>query len=273
MTSQTEKGERFAALHARKRGFVIGNPWDAGSARLLEFLGFEAIATTGAGYAFSQGTIDLSLSTQAMLPHFTELAAATDLPLSADLQNGDGDSPEAVAQTILAAARTGIVGGSIEDTTGRADQPLFELAYARARIAAAVEAARSLDFRFTLTARAESLVYGTPDLGQTIQRLQAYQDAGADVLFAPGLRNVEDIRTVLSEIDRPLNVIIGFQGVKLDVPTLLDLGVQRISLGGSLARAAYGALMRAGRELLTEGTCRYADEAISGAELSAILKR
>lgn len=273
MNTQAEKAAAFAALHQRSGAFVVGNPWDRGAARILEHLGFEALATTGAGYAFSRGTTDLAIATRGMLPHFADLCAATDLPVTADLQNGYGDRPEEVAACIRDAAQTGLVGGSIEDLSGKAETPLFDIGHARERIVAAAEAARALPFKFMLTARAESLVVGTPDLGATIARLQAYQEAGADVLFAPGLRSLADIQTVIAAIDRPLNVIIGFAGVQLTVPALAAIGVKRISVGGSLARAAYGALLRAGRELLTDGTCTYVDEAVSGAELSAIMRR
>jgi 2-methylisocitrate lyase-like PEP mutase family enzyme len=271
MISQLEKSRAFAELHRKGHCFVIPNPWDAGSAKLLEHLGFQALATTGAGYAFSQGKPDLSVTARDMLPHLAALTAATDLPISADLQNGLGDSPESTAETILEAAKTGIVGGSIEDASGDPAHPIYPLELAQERIRAAADAAKSLGFKFTLTARAENYLYGRPDLDDTIRRLQAYQEAGADVLFAPGLQSADDIKTLVNAIDRPLNVIMGFQGVQLTVAQLADLGVTRISLGGSLARTAYGALLRAGKEVLEHGTFDYANEAIPGKAMNAIL--
>jgi 2-methylisocitrate lyase-like PEP mutase family enzyme len=269
MKSQLEKAEDFRRLH-QGPCFIIPNPWDAGSARILASLGFSALASTGAGFAFSQGLPDFAPGMEAMLEHLRILVAATDLPLSADLENGYGHTPEAVARTVRLAAECGVVGGSIEDATGDGAQPIYDLSLAADRIRAAAEAARQLPFPFTLTARAENFIYGRPDLKDTITRLQAYQQAGADVLFAPGLQSVEDIATVVREVDRPVNVVMGFQGVQLDLARLADLGVKRVSVGGSLARAAYGALMGAGRELKEQGTFRYADVAISGKEMNAL---
>lgn len=273
MKSQRDKADAFVHLHRKGSCFVIPNPWDLGSAKLLEHLGFQAFATTGAGFAFSQGQSDLSINAKDMLPFLRQLAAATDLPISADLQNGFGDSPQDAADTILAAAHTGIVGGSIEDASGKPDAPIYDIGLATERIQQAAQAAKSLNFKFMLTARAENYLYGKPDIKDTIRRLQAYQEAGADVLFAPGLQSREDIQAILSSIDRPLNVLMGLQGVQLTVAELRDMGVTRISVGGSLARAAYGALMRAGTELLSTGTFGYAAEAISGKEINAILSQ
>ncbi|WP_426165886.1 isocitrate lyase/PEP mutase family protein [Pseudoduganella sp. R-32] len=270
MKSQLEKSKEFEALHRNGACFVIPNPWDCGSARLLQHLGFRALASTGAGYAFSQGRSDLSVDAQAMMPHLAELAAATDLPVSADLQNGFGDAPEAAARAIIEAARAGVVGGSIEDASGNAGQPVYDIGLAAERIRAAAQAARSLGFKFMLTARAENYLYGRPDLRDTIQRLQAYQEAGADVLFAPGIQSKDDIRAIVSSVDRPLNVIMGFQGVQLTVDELRELGVARVSLGGSLARAAYGALLRAATEVQSSGTFSYAEEAIPAKEMNRI---
>jgi 2-methylisocitrate lyase-like PEP mutase family enzyme len=270
MKSQLEKSKEFEALHDNGACFVMPNPWDCGSARLLQHLGFMALASTGAGYAFSQGRSDLSVGAQAMMPHLAELAAATDLPVSADLQNGFGDAPEAAAQAIIEAARAGVVGGSIEDASGDAGQPVYDIGLAAERIRAAAQAARSLGFKFMLTARAENYLYGRPDLRDTIQRLQAYQEAGADVLFAPGIQSKDDIRAIVSSVERPLNVIMGFQGVQLTVDELRELGVARVSLGGSLARAAYGALLRAATEVQSSGTFSYAEEAIPAKEMNRI---
>ncbi len=273
MKTQGEKSNDFAKLHAKGNCFVIPNPWDVGSARLLAHQGFKALASTGAGFAFSQGKSDLSVSARDMLPHLAELVQATDLPVAADLQNGFGDSPEDVAQTILAAAKTGIVGGSIEDATGDAANPIYDMGLAVERIRCACAAAKSLGFKFTLTARAENYFYGRPDLKDTIQRLQAFQEAGADVLFAPGIQSKEDIQSILQSIDRPLNVLMGFPGAQFTVAELQDMGVARISLGGSLARAAYGALMRAAQEVQSTGTFNYAGEAISGKEMNSIFSK
>lgn len=270
MKSQIEKSQEFVELHKPGNCFVIPNPWDRGSAKLLSHLGFQALASTGAGFAFSQGHADLSITKKEMMKYLSDIASATNLPINADLQNGFGDSPEEVAITIIEASKTGVVGGSIEDASGNLDKPIYDLEYAVERIKAATEAARSQDFRFMLTARAENFLYGRPDLKDTIKRLQAYQNAGADVLFAPGVQSEEDIRSVISSVDRPLNVIMGFQGAQLTMSKLQKLGVRRISLGGSLARAAYGELMRAATEVLTQGTFKYAENAISGKEINGI---
>lgn len=270
MKTQGEKSEEFVKLHEPGSCFVIPNPWDAGSAKLLQHLGFKALASTGAGFAFSRGKSDLSLNPRDMLAQLGELANATSLPVSADLQNGFGDSPEETALTILEAAKTGIVGGSIEDATGDPAQPIYDIGFAVERIQSAVAAARSLDFKFMLIARAENYLYGRSDVRDTIRRLQAYQEAGADVLFAPGIQSREDIRAIVGSIDRPLNVIMGFQGIQLTVSELQDLGVTRISVGGSLARAAYGELLRAAQEIQSNGTFSYAERAIPGKELNRI---
>jgi len=273
MKSQQEKSQAFVALHRKGNCFVIPNPWDIGSARLLAHLGFQALATTGAGFAFSQGRSDLSINAREMLPHFAQLAASTDLPISADLQNGFGETPEDVARTVMEAAGTGIVGGSIEDATGDPDAPIYAIELATERIRGAAEAARSLGFKFMLTARCENYLYGRPDVEDTIRRLQAYQEAGADVLYAPGIQSKGDIEAILSAIDRPLNVLMGFQGAQLSVQELAERGVTRISLGGSLARAAYGAMMRGAREVLSSGTFEYANDAISGKEINGIFNQ
>lgn len=268
MLSQLDKANVFRGLHAAANGFVIPNPWDRGSARLLEMLGFQALATTSAGFSFSRGKPDNSVSREPLLAHLAEIAGAANLPVSADLENGFGDAPKDVAETILLAAEAGVVGGSIEDSTGQSDDPLYARDFAAERIRAAVEAARSLQFPFTLTARAENYFIGRPDLADTIGRLQAYQEAGADVLYAPGLTNPEDIATVVREVDRPLNVLIGFPGIALSVNELAELGVRRISVGGSLARAAFGEFLRAAAELREHGTATYARTAVSGRTLN-----
>ena len=270
--TQADKAQAFRALHA-DGGFIIPNPWDVGTARLLAQLGFKALATTSAGLAFSLGLPDNAISREQVLDHLRSLTAATDLPVSADLENGFGDAPEEVARTIQLAAEAGIVGGSIEDATGRAGDPIYSRDFAVERIRAAVEAARAQPFAFTLTARAENHLHGRNDLADTIARLQAYQEAGADVLYAPGLASREDIATVLREIDRPLNVLMGLGAVTLDAQTLFGLGVRRISVGGSLARAAMGAFLRAANEMREHGTFTYASAAVPHREINAMFAR
>lgn len=271
MDEREAKFERFRALHQRDRAFVIPNPWDAGSARLLASLGFEALATTSAGYAFSVGKRDsfAGLSREEVLANAAEIVAATDLPVSADLEDGFGASPEACAQTIAMAAGVGLVGGSIEDATGDPDRPIYDLKAAVERVRAAAEAARGRSF--LLTARAENFLWGRPDLDDTIVRLQAFSDAGADVLYAPGLPDLEAIAAVCRAVDKPVNVVMGLRGPRYTVEALSAAGVRRISVGGSFARAAFGALKRAAEEVLTRGTFDYADEAMPGAELQRLM--
>lgn len=270
MKTQIEKSEEFEKLHRQGNCFVIPNPWDAGSARLLEHIGCHALATTGAGFAFSQGKSDLSINAKDMLPQLSQLCAISSLPISADLQNGFGHTPEEAAMTIIEAAKTGIVGCSIEDASGDSAHPFYDLGLAKERIQHAAAAARTLGFKFMLTARAENYFYGNPDLADTILRLQAFQDAGADVLFAPGIQSKADIKSILSSIDRPLNVLMGLRGDQLTLPELNELGVTRISLGGSLARTAYSAMISAVKDIMTNGYFGYSSNAISGKELSAI---
>lgn len=270
---QARKADALVALHQQLGAFIIPNPWDVGSARLLEILGFKALATTSAGYAFSLGKPDNHVGREQMMLHLAQLVEATSLPISADLENGFGDDPRVAAETITLAAQAGVVGGSIEDSTGRADGPLYCLEHAAARVQAAAEAARALPFKFTLTARAENYFVGVPDLADVIKRLQAYQEAGADVLFAPGLKRIEDIATVVRAVDRPVNVVMGLAGVKFTLDELAAVGVKRVSVGGSLARAAIGAFMRAAQELRDHGTFGYAADAIPMAEINGLLSR
>ena len=272
MRTQEEKASAFRALHHRDRAFIIPNPYDAGTARLLARLGFEALATTSAGFALSIGKLDNMVGRDRMISHVSEMAAATDLPVSGDLENGFGDEPEAAAETIRLAAAAGLVGGSIEDSTGRLDQPVYERELAVERVRAAAEAAHGLQFTFTLTARAENHIVGRPDLGDTIKRLQAYQEAGADVLYAPGLATREEIAAVVGSVDRPVNVLAGMKGFGLNLDDLSGLGVKRISVGGALARAALGAFLRAGREMIDSGTFGFADEAVAYRDLAAMLE-
>jgi len=270
MRTQEEKGRAFRALHERDTAFIIPNPWDVGTARLLAHLGFESLATTSAGYAFSVGQRDNTIGRDEMMAHVSAIVSATDLPVSADLENGFGDDPKTVAETIRLAAATGLVGGSIEDSTKRMDDPVYEYGLAAERVRAAAEVARSLPFPFTLTGRAENYLVGRPDLKDTIKRLQAYQEAGADVLYAPGITSKEDIAAVVSSVDRPVNVVMGLQGVRLSLAELSELGVKRVSVGSALSRAALGAFLRAAREMRERGTFEFSDEAVSYRDISAM---
>jgi 2-methylisocitrate lyase-like PEP mutase family enzyme len=272
MLTQAAKGLAFRALHGREGAFIIPNPWDAGTARLLAYLGFEALATTSMGYAFSVGRRDNTIDRDETMVYASAIVSAAELPVSADLENGYGDAPEVVAETIRIAANAGLVGGSIEDATGRPDRPIYELAHAVERVRAAVAAARALPFAFTLTARAENYLYGRPDLKDTIQRLQAYQEAGADVLYAPGLTTREDIAAVVGSVDRPVNVVMGLQGVQIGLAELAAIGVKRISVGSALYRTALGAFLRAAREMRERGTFSFAKDAVSPREINAIFK-
>lgn len=252
MPTTLEKAEAFRALHARDGVFVIPNPWDIGSARLLESLGFECLATTSAGFAVAHGRSDGEMSLDAKIEHCRALAAATNVPIAADLENGFGHSPEEVALCIRRCGEAGVVGGSIEDYRNDPADPFYPFDVAVERIRAAVEAARALPFPFTLTARAEHLLHGGTDLDEVIERLRAYQEAGADVLYAPGLRTVEQVRAVASTVDRPLNVL----GTMLPQATVAELGAagaKRISVGGSLHHHAAAALKRAATALRDEG--------------------
>jgi 2-methylisocitrate lyase-like PEP mutase family enzyme len=267
MPTQPDKVETFRQLHERSGIFVMPNPWDVGTARILERLGFEALATTSAGFAFSQGRRDYNMGREAVLEHCRTLVAATSLPLSADLENGFGDDPQAAAETIRLAAETGLAGGSIEDSTGRPESPIYELA-----LAAAAEAARQPASAFVLTARCENYLYQRADLADTIRRLQAYQDAGAHVLYAPGLKSAEDIAAVVRSVDRPVNVLMGMSGINLSVAQLSEMGAKRISTGGALARAALGAFLRAAREMHDAGTFQFNDEAAPTREINSLLE-
>lgn len=272
MTTQVEKAHTFRALHARPTPFIIPNPWDAGTARLLAQIGFEALATTSAGHAFSIGRPDNSVTRAQVIAHVATIAAATDLPVSADLENGFGESPDDVAETIRLAAAAGAVGGSIEDMA-RDQRAVYDPAYAAERVQAAAEAAATLPFPFTLTARAENYLVGRADLEDTIERLQAYAAAGAHVVYAPGLTSREDIAAVVRAVDRPVNVVMGLQGVQLTLQELAALGVRRVSVGSALARAAMGAVLRAGREMRERGTFTFAAEAAGYRAMNAMLAR
>src|SRR5271168_1160551 len=272
MTTQAEKGRAFRALHQRDHAFIIPNPWDIGTARLLAHLGFEALASTSGGYASSKGLRDYAVGREAMIAHVAALASATNLPVSADLENGFADAPGVVAKTISLAAAAGVVGGSIEDATGRAEAPIYEPALAVERVRAAAESARALGFPFTLTARAENYLHGRRDLKDTIQRLQAYQEAGADVLYAPGITSADEIATLVRSVDRPVNVLMGIPGVALNLEALSAIGVRRVSVGSALARTALTAFLRAAREMRNDGTFTFAEEALSGREIAAMFE-
>ena len=266
--SQKDKALAFQTLHAKPGIFLIPNPWDAGSARVLEHMGFSALATTSSGAAFSMARLDGALSRDETLANAKTIVDATGLPVSADLEGGFGATPEHCAKTITMAAAVGLVGGSIEDATGDKTNPIYSLEAATERVRAAVEAARALPFPFMLTARAENFLHGRPDIKDTIKRLQAFQEAGADVLYAPGLGTAENVRAVVSSVDRPVNALMD-----LPLAELASLGVKRVSTGGALARAAFGALMRAAREMRERGTFGFAGEALSYGELTHIFSK
>lgn len=276
MSSQLHQAQAFQALHRRPGCFVLPNPWDAGSAKALAALGFEALATTSAGLAFSLGQQDGAglISREDTLDNAWAIIAATGLPVAADLENGFGDSPQECAQTIHLAAQAGLVGGSIEDASGQADTPIYPYELAVERIQASVEAARALPFPFTLCARAENFLHGRADLADTIRRLQAYAEAGADVLYAPGLRSREDIAAVVRAVaPKPVNVVMGLGSASFTVSELAELGVKRISLGSSLARAAFGAFLRAAEEVRTQGSFTFAEQAEPFARINALFQQ
>lgn len=269
--TQSEKFQAFKALHARPGAFVIPNPWDAGTVRILTALGFEALATTSAGFAFSIGRRDsiAGLTRDEILGNARSIVDATDLPVSADLEDGFGGAPDTCAETIALAAAAGLVGGSIEDATGDPANPIFEFGQSVERIAAACEAARALPF--LVTARAENFLHGRPDLDDTIRRLQAFEKAGADVVYAPGLPGLDAIRSVCSAVEIPVNVVMGLMGATYTVDELQDAGVKRISVGGAFARAALGAFMRAAVEVKDNGTFTFSADAIPDAQASGYM--
>jgi 2-methylisocitrate lyase-like PEP mutase family enzyme len=271
-TTQNGKAARFRALHDGPGAFIIPNPWDAASARLLEGLGFHALATSSAASATVLGRRDGQLTRQQALAHARAIAAATELPVSADLERGFGDAPEVVAETIRLAAETGIVGCTIEDSTGNPDRPLYDMSLAVERIAAAAEAARALPFPFTLTARAHNFLYPAPSLDDTIARLQAFEKVGADVLFAPGLPDLASVRTVCGALSKPFNFMAGIQGKSFSVPELAAAGVRRISLATSLYRAAMTGLLDAAREVLGHGAFTFVDRIVATSELYKLMR-
>lgn len=264
--SQTDKAKRFRALHQGPRAFVIPNPWDAGSARLLAALGFQALATSSGASAGSLGRRDGQVTRGEALAQARGIVMATDLPVSADLEKGFGDAPEAAAETILLAADAGLVGGSIEDATGDADKPLYDLSHAVERVAAAAQAAHTLPFGFTLTARTENYLRGNPDLDDTIRRLQAFEKVGADVLMAPGLPDLAAVRAVCAAVSKPVNFMAGIRGKSFTVAELEAAGVRRISVASSFYRAAMTGLLEAAREVKENGTFEYLDKVLTAAE-------
>lgn len=273
--NQAEKAVIFQALHEREQVFVIGNPWDAGSARILTSLKYEALSTTSAGLAFSLGRKDgtAAVSRDEALANAKSIVDATSLPVAADLENGYGHAPEDAAETIRQAAAAGLVGGSIEDATGDETKPIYEFDHAVERIAAAAEAAKSLGFPFMLVARAENYLHGRADLDDTIKRLQAFEKAGAEVLYAPGLTQPEDIQAVCASVTKPVNVLMGLKGApRLTVEQLGALGVRRISLGSGFSRAALTAFLHAAREVIDDGTFEFADETLYISELTAMFR-
>lgn len=272
--SQGEKARRFRALHDGPGAFVIPNPWDVGTARILAALGFRALETTSGGLAFSLGRRDGAglVTRDEALAHAGTIVRASDLPVSADLENGFGDAPETVAETIRRAAAVGLVGASVEDATGDERRPIYDHTLAVERVAAAVEAERSLSFPFTLTARAENFLHGRRDLDDTIRRLQAFAATGADVLYAPGLPGLDAIKAVCAAVSpRPVNVLAGGRGSGLTVDALAAAGVRRISTGSALSRAALGAFLRAAREMRDKGSFTFGEEAVPFAEVNGFM--
>ena len=270
--SQTDKATRFRALHQAPGAFVIPNPWDAGSARILAALGFQALATSSGASAGILGKRDGKVTREEALAHARSIVAATDVPVSADLEKGFGDAPEAAAETIRLAAGVGLVGGSIEDATGDKDRPLYDIGHAVERVAAAVQAARALPFPFTLTARTESFLRGNPSLDDTIKRLQAFEKAGADVLMAPGLPDLTAVRAVCAALSRPFNFMVGIKGKSFTVAELEAAGVRRISLATSLYRMAMTGLVEAAREVKDKGTFGYLEHSVSTPDLNAFMQ-
>jgi 2-methylisocitrate lyase-like PEP mutase family enzyme len=270
--SQSDKAARFRALHQGPGAFVIPNPWDAGSSRILAALGFQALATSSGASAGTLGRRDGKVTREEALAHARAIVEATDLPVSADLEKGFGDAPAAAAETIRRAAGVGLVGGSIEDATGDKDRPLYDIGQATERVAAAVQAARALGFPFTLTARTENFLRGNPSLDDTIRRLQAFEQAGADVLMAPGLPDLAAVRAVCAAVTKPVNFMAGIKGKSFTVAELQAAGVKRISLATSLYRTAMSGLVDAAREVKDKGTFGYVERGLASAELAGFMQ-
>ncbi len=275
MATQAEKAAAFQALHEKPGIFIMPNPWDAGTARMLDALGFEALATTSFGVANALGRRDGTGAVTAddILENCRVIDTATDLPVSADLENGYADEPHAAAQMIRRAADAGMVGGSIEDFTGDRAAPIYDFDHAVERVHAAVEVARALPFPFMLTARSEILLHGRDDLDDTIRRLQAFEAAGADVLYAPGLKDLDTIRAVTAEVTKPVNVVMGLADPSLTADQLADAGVKRISVGGALSRVAVGAVLKAAREMRENGGFTFIRDMASPAEIRDLFGR
>jgi len=271
MKTQAQKAAEFEALHAAPGVFVIPNPWDPGSARLLAGLGFKALTTTSAGYARSIGFPDYNAGRENVMAHIRAMAPMVDVPLAADLEDGFGPTPEDCAETIRQGAAAGLVGGSIEDFTGDRSNPIHPIEVAAERIRAAAEAARKLPFKFMLCARAENYLHGRADLGDTIKRMQAYQEAGADVLFAPGLNTSDEVREMCRSIDRPFNIVCGPRKEMLSVAQVGELGVKRISLGGMMHAVAASAMIGAAREIAESGTFGFTGAMPFAGEIDALL--
>jgi 2-methylisocitrate lyase-like PEP mutase family enzyme len=270
--SQSERAKRFRALHEQPGAFVIANPWDAGSARILAGLGFQALATSSGASAGTFGRRDGKVTRDEALAQARSIVMATDLPVSADLEKGFGDSPQAAADTIRLAAEAGLVGGSIEDASGSKDRPLYDIQHAAERVAAAVQAARALSFPFMLTARSENFLRGNPDLDDTIERLQAFEKAGADVLMAPGLPDLAAVRAVCAAVSKPVNFMAGIKGKSFSVAQLEAAGVKRISLATSLYRAAMTGLLDAAREVKDKGSFGYLERTITTPEINRFMQ-
>jgi 2-methylisocitrate lyase-like PEP mutase family enzyme len=272
-TERSRRGERFRQLHAGDEVLVLPNPWDIGTARLFANLGFHGLATTSAGLAFSLGRRDgdAAVSRDETLEHVRTIVEATPLPVTADLENGFGESPETVAQTVRLAGEIGLAGASIEDATYRPDDPILAPGLAIERIQAAVEAARALPYTFTLTARSENFIRGRPDLDDTLSRLQAFEAAGADVLYAPGLPDASALRLACSSVAKPFNYVAGFARSKFTLGELKEIGVRRVTTGTSLCRAGLTAVVRAAREVLDQGSFDYVDGVHSVADFNELI--
>ena len=275
MRTQAEKARSFRALHERSGIFIMPNPWDAGTAKLVASLGFEALATTSLGFSSSRGRVDgtLSISREELIANCREIASATELPVNADLENGYADDPDEAATIIRLAADAGIVGGSIEDATGDPAKPIYDFDLAVERVAAAARVAHSLPFPFTFTARAENYLHGRPDLDDTIHRLQAFAAVGADVLFAPGLRDLETIRQVVAAAPKPVNVVMSSADPEITAQQLADVGVKRISVGGALSRLAFAAVREAAVVMRNAGTFRWVRDTFPSKDLKAIFQK
>jgi 2-methylisocitrate lyase-like PEP mutase family enzyme len=273
MKSQAQKAAEFEALHKAPGCFVIPNPWDPGSARILAGLGFKALTTTSAGYARSIGVVDYKAGRGHVIEHIRQMAPSVDIPLAADLENGFGPKPEDCAETIRQGAEAGLVGGSIEDFTGDRSNPIHEIGKAAERVRAAAEAARKLPFKFMLCARAENYLHGRSDLADTIKRLQAYQEAGADVLFAPGLNTADEVREVCRSLDKPFNIMRGPRKEMMTVAQVAELGVKRISLGGMMHAVAMNGMVAAAKEIATTGTFEFAKSMPFAAEIDGLLTK